>query len=132
MRILELILLAALLFGSASAADDGLDQLLSMLAQRQHGHVQFIEQEFLAVLDHPLESSGELRYDAPDRLEKRTLAPRPETLLLAGGVLTIVSAGAAIHREHPRDVGGRPGGVGEAVHAGVCRQPGEMDAHPQP
>jgi hypothetical protein len=51
--------------------------------------VQFIEQEFLAVLDHPLESSGELRYDAPDRLEKRTLAPRPETLLLAGGVLTI-------------------------------------------
>src|SRR2546429_7311569 len=29
-----------------------------------------------------LESSGELLYDAPDRLEKRTLNPRAETLVL--------------------------------------------------
>jgi hypothetical protein len=56
---------------------------------RQHGHVQFVEQHFLAVLDHPVESSGEMRYDAPDRLEKRTLEPRPETMVLAGGMLTI-------------------------------------------
>jgi hypothetical protein len=51
--------------------------------------VEFVEQQFLAILDHPLESSGELRYDAPDRLEKRTLAPRTETLVLSGGILTI-------------------------------------------
>jgi hypothetical protein len=89
MRILELALLATLLFGAANAADGDLDQLMAMLAQRQHGHVQFVEQEFLALLDHPLESSGEMRYDAPDRLEKRTLAPHQETLLLAGGVLTL-------------------------------------------
>jgi hypothetical protein len=36
-----------------------------------------------------VESYGELSYDAPDRLEKRTLEPRPETLLLAGDVLTV-------------------------------------------
>ncbi len=30
-----------------------------------------------------------MSYDAPDRLEKRTLKPRPETLLLEGGVLTV-------------------------------------------
>jgi hypothetical protein len=89
MRILELTLLAAMLFGTAGAADGDLDQLMAMLARRQHGQVQFIEQQFLAVLDHPLESSGEMRYDAPDRLEKRTLAPRRETLLLAGGTLTV-------------------------------------------
>jgi hypothetical protein len=89
MRIPELALVAALLFGSASAADGDLDQLMTLLAQRQHGHVQFVEQEFLALLDHPLESSGEMRYDAPDRLEKRTLAPHEETLLLAGDVLTM-------------------------------------------
>src|ERR1700679_1672371 len=43
--------------------------------------------------DHPVESSGELRYDAPDRLEKRTLLPRPEDLVLAGGVLTMERGG---------------------------------------
>ena len=69
--------------------DGGLDALMALLAQRQHGHVQFVELEFLSLLDHPLESSGELRYDAPDRLEKRTLLPRAETLILAGGKLTV-------------------------------------------
>jgi hypothetical protein len=62
---------------------------------RQHGRVEFIEQHFLAVLNHPIESSGEMRYDAPDRLEKRTLLPRPENLLLAGGELTIERGGHA-------------------------------------
>jgi hypothetical protein len=89
MRILSALLLAALLAGAAGAADGDLDQLMALLAKREHGHVQFIEQQFLSVLDHPLESSGELRYDAPDRLEKRTLAPRQETLLLTGGVLSV-------------------------------------------
>src|SRR5271156_3663396 len=69
-----------------------LDQVMGMLAMRQHGRVEFIEQQFLAVLSHPIESSGELRYDAPDRLEKRTLKPHAETLLLAGGVLTVERA----------------------------------------
>jgi hypothetical protein len=66
-----------------------LDQVMGLLAMRQHGRVEFVEQQFLAVLKHPVESSGELRYDAPDRLEKRTLLPRPENLVLAGGVLTV-------------------------------------------
>ena len=61
---------------------------MGLLAQRKHGHVTFVEQHFLAMLDRPLESSGELLYDAPDRLEKRTLRPKPETLLLEQGVLS--------------------------------------------
>jgi hypothetical protein len=89
MRIPSLILLAVLASGAAGAADGDLGELMMLMAKRQHGHVQFIEQQFLAVLDHPLESSGEMRYDAPDRLEKRTLAPRAETLVLAGGMLTV-------------------------------------------
>jgi hypothetical protein len=71
------------------AAIGDLDELMRLLARRQHGRVEFIEQQFLSILDHPLESSGELRYDAPDRLEKRTLLPRPETLVLSGAVLTV-------------------------------------------
>jgi hypothetical protein len=69
-----------------------LDQVMGMLAMRQHGRVEFIEQHFLAVLSRPIESSGELRYDAPDRLEKRTLKPHAETLVLSGEVLTVERA----------------------------------------
>ena len=75
-----------------AAALSDLDAVMALLAMRQHGRVEFVEQHFLAILDHPLESSGELRYDAPDRLEKRTLLPRAETLVLAGGVLTMERA----------------------------------------
>lgn len=81
---------------AATAAGGDLDAVMALLASRQHGRVEFVEQQFLAVLSHPIESSGELRYDAPDRLEKRTLLPRPETLLLAGGELT-VERGARRH-----------------------------------
>src|ERR1700722_15734278 len=76
----------------ASADLRDLDQVMAMLAMRQHGRVEFIEQQFLAVLSHPVESSGELRYDAPDRLEKRTLKPHAETLVLSGEVLTLERA----------------------------------------
>jgi hypothetical protein len=80
--------------GAATGAPLGdLDEVMHLLAMRRHGQVEYVEQHFLAVLDHPLESSGELRYDAPAHLEKRTLLPRPETLVLDGGALTIERGG---------------------------------------
>jgi Outer membrane lipoprotein carrier protein LolA-like len=65
-----------------------LEELLRLLAARRHGHVAFREVHEMAMLERPLESSGELLYEAPDHLEKRTLRPRPETLSLEHGVLT--------------------------------------------
>ena len=97
-RSLPLILLSLCCgFGSAAvpaarAGFSDLDEVMGLLAMRQHGRVEFIEQQFLSVLKRPIESSGELRYDAPDRLEKRTLKPRTETLVLSGGVLTVERA----------------------------------------
>lgn len=73
---------------NTAARAESLDQLMSLLAQRQHAHVNFTEKHFLAALDRPVDSSGELFYDAPDRLEKRTLKPRPETVVLQNGVIT--------------------------------------------
>ena len=73
---------------ATTAPSQDIDRLMGLLAQRQHGHVSFTEQHFLAVLDRPVESSGELLYDAPDRLEKHTLKPKPETLVLQHGVIT--------------------------------------------
>jgi hypothetical protein len=91
LRALLMIILATSCARGAAAASGtlDLDDVMNLLAMRQHGRVEFVEQHFLAVLKHPIESSGELRYDAPDRLEKRTLLPHPETLVLSGGVLTV-------------------------------------------
>ena len=85
---LALLVLAGPLAAAAPSDSDRLDALMSELGARRHGHVSFTEVEYLAVLDRPLESSGELLYEAPDRLEKRTLSPRPETLVLAHGTLS--------------------------------------------
>jgi hypothetical protein len=74
-----------------------LDTVMQALAQRKHGHVAFTEVHVLAMLQSPLESSGELLYDAPDRLEKRTLKPRAEDLVLAGNVLTVSRGGGRTH-----------------------------------
>lgn len=72
-----------------AAQPPALDELMRLLAARKHGRVSFTEVQVLAVLKRPLLSSGELSYDAPDWLEKRTIKPKPETLVLAGKVLTI-------------------------------------------
>ena len=82
-------LVACLLAGAVATDGDALDQLMARLGQRQHGHVTFTEQYFAGVLDRPLAASGELFYEAPDRLEKRTLKPRPERLTLENGILII-------------------------------------------
>jgi outer membrane lipoprotein carrier protein LolA len=68
-------------------SDEAFTQVLQLLAARRHGHVSFTEVHTLAMLERPLESSGELFYDAPDRLEKRTLKPKAEDLLLDKGML---------------------------------------------
>lgn len=80
--------LAAPFIAVAASSADPLDALMHELAARRHGHVAFTEVQHLAMLDRPLESSGELLYEAPDRLEKRTLRPRPETLVLERGTLS--------------------------------------------
>jgi hypothetical protein len=89
--------IAALLLSSAAALSQqvsgDLGELMRQLAERRHGEVSFVEQHFLKLLKRPTESYGELTYDAPDRLEKRTVEPKPETLTLAGDVLTVVRGG---------------------------------------
>ncbi len=64
-------------------------QLMQGLAQNKSGRANFVEKKYIALLDKPVESSGELLYTAPDRLEKRTLKPRPESMLIENGTLTV-------------------------------------------
>jgi hypothetical protein len=87
-RIAGILSMALAGFAAYGAVDD-LDQVMHLLAARQHGEVSFVEQHFLSLLKRPVESSGELIYVAPSRLEKHTLEPRPETLVLVDDVLTV-------------------------------------------
>jgi hypothetical protein len=86
--VLILALATACAAAAQTTAPPAFDELLQLLAARRHGHVTFTEVQQLAMLDRPLESSGELLYEAPDRLEKRTLKPKAQTLILEHGVLT--------------------------------------------
>ena len=71
------------------SGDWGLDQLMRTLAQNTSGRAKFAEKKFIAMLDKPVESSGELIYVAPGHLEKNTLQPKPEFLILDHGTLDI-------------------------------------------
>ncbi len=66
---------------------------MDLLSRNQPGRATFNETRHLALLDRPLESSGELRFTPPNRLEKRTLAPGSDSLVVDGDVLTLERAG---------------------------------------
>jgi len=82
-------LLVAAITAPGYAADWDIDQLMNSLAQTRSGHARFVEKKSIAILDQPVESSGDLLYTAPDRLEKRTLKPKPETMVVQGDNLQI-------------------------------------------
>lgn len=74
---------------AGTAAAWGIEQLMENLAQVKSTRGRFAERKYLAVLNAPLDSSGTLVYTAPGRLEKNTLLPRPETLVLDQDKLVI-------------------------------------------
>lgn len=98
--IQSLLLLGMLLIGTVSHAEQSvhdsgwsIEQLMQSLADIRTGHASFVEKKSIAMLDRPVESSGELFYSAPDRLEKRTLKPKAESMLLDKDTLTIEQRG---------------------------------------
>jgi outer membrane lipoprotein-sorting protein len=78
---------------ATTPASWSVDQLMAALAQQKSGRARFVETKYLAMLERPVESSGELVFVAPDRLEKRTLTPKPENLTLVGDMMTVERAG---------------------------------------
>ena len=83
------IFLIGLLGSSPSLAAWDVAQLMQSLARQKSSKASFVERKYMAMLDKPLEASGELLYQAPDRLEKRTLKPKPEWMLLDKNTLTL-------------------------------------------
>jgi Outer membrane lipoprotein carrier protein LolA-like len=77
----------------ARAADWGVAQLFESLSKQKVTRATFKERKFLALLDKPVESSGELVFTPPDRLEKRTLKPNPESMVVDRDTVTLERGG---------------------------------------
>lgn len=82
------VLLGLGLSAGAHAAYN-IEQLMTDLASHKGGRARFVEKRHVALLDKPVQASGEMVYSPPDRLEKRTLLPRPETLVLDKDLLSM-------------------------------------------
>lgn len=93
--LLSMLLTVPISYAEQSVHDSGwgIDQLMQTLAVTRTGHASFVEKKSIAMLDRPVESSGELFYSAPDRLEKRTLKPKVESMLLDKDRLTVEQRG---------------------------------------
>jgi hypothetical protein len=72
-----------------AAAQWSVNELMAALAARGNANATFTERRYVPILDAPVQSSGTLRFVMPDRLEKHTLQPRAESLVLAGDQLTL-------------------------------------------
>ena len=77
----------------AHASEWNVASLFALLSSEPPGRATFREQKFLAILDRPLESSGELAFIAPDRLEKRTVLPKPELVVIDRERITVERGG---------------------------------------
>ena len=84
-------LIAGLLLAVALPALAAFDvaQLMNDLAKHKGGKAKFVEKKTISLLDKPVLSTGEMTYIAPAYLEKRTLTPKPEILILDKDMLSI-------------------------------------------
>lgn len=96
-RFLYLVLLVSLSWAANAAAQAtggwGLEQLMSEFAHVERAQARFVEHKYMKVLKAPLESSGTLTYEAPDRMIKRTVKPKPETMTVEADRLTLERQG---------------------------------------
>ena len=80
---------SAAAWGAAPGAGFSLEELMANLARVRSSEGRFVEHKYLSILEAPLETSGTLVYRAPGRLEKRTLKPVQESLVLDDGQLVL-------------------------------------------
>jgi outer membrane lipoprotein-sorting protein len=94
-RIFTIAALLALSGAAASAQPApvapqwGLPSLMKSLSEVRAQTANFVERKYMSVLTQPLEASGTLVYLAPAKLQKDTLKPKPQRLVVEGDKLTI-------------------------------------------
>jgi hypothetical protein len=81
--------MAALTHALVALASSDLDRIMRALAAQPAGSVRFVEARTSALLREPIRAEGTLTHGADGRLEKHTLKPREERLVVAGGTVTV-------------------------------------------
>jgi len=76
----------------AQGADD-LDRIMKALAAEPAATARFTETRTSALLREPIRSAGTLAHGPGGRLEKHTITPRDERLVVEGGTVTYQRAG---------------------------------------
>ena len=69
-----------------------LEQLMLGLSKIKNATTNFIEDQYIGILTKPLHSSGVLVYVAPSRLEKDSLVPTRQSVIIDGDKLTVRQA----------------------------------------
>jgi outer membrane lipoprotein-sorting protein len=77
---------------AATAGSYSLQQLMQAMSQVKTSRATFVEKKYLSIANMPLEYTGGLAYNAPDKLEKFTQTPKAERMLLEGDKLTLENA----------------------------------------
>lgn len=83
------LLAASAVLPVRAQATFALPQLMQLLAQVKSGEATFTEMRHSSLLDRPVESSGRLTFEAPDRFTRETLKPRSESLAVVGNEVTM-------------------------------------------
>jgi hypothetical protein len=101
MRGLGLLAALALLLAAAAPSQAapawGIGPLMQSLAAVHAASATFTETTSMAVLKTPLQSSGTLRFVAPDYVRKTILAPTRQDFVLQKGVVTLTAGGRTQH-----------------------------------
>lgn len=87
--LVALAISAVLPLAALSQGTFGIDALFKLLGHHDALRATFVERKFVKQLDGPVDSSGELSFDAPATMVKRTLKPRPETVRMDGQKITV-------------------------------------------
>lgn len=72
-----------------SVSQWGMPALMTAMAEVRAQTATFIERKYMSVLTQPLEASGTLVYLAPNKLQKDTLQPKPQRLVVERDKLTV-------------------------------------------
>jgi outer membrane lipoprotein-sorting protein len=105
MRRLFALIALATCTSAAFAAGFDVTQLMKLLDNPKASRATFHETKHIAILERPVEITGELRFTPPDKLERRTIGLNAERMVVDRDTLTIERGGrkeTLALREHPQ------------------------------
>ncbi|MEO6660268.1 MAG: LolA-related protein [Burkholderiaceae bacterium] len=113
--------------GQAQSDAFGLAPLMQLLAQTRSGAARFTERRTVAMLERPLESSGQLWFEAPDTFVRETSKPRIERFAVVGNAVTITQGGRS--RTLALDSVPEAGIIVEAIRATLTGNRAALERH---